>query len=379
MIKDLFEKKEKKVEYAELIYDLIFVYVIGRNNSLLHSIDGGFIDGSMFIAYVMCTLAVIQIWNYTAYYINLYGRNGIRDHLFLFVNMFLLYFIAQGTREDWQDYHTQYHIAWALILVNLGLQYVIEYRNHKSEPYHKRRIKSMAAILFAEALIVLADIPLFKATGTTYLSLGATVFGMVAVSLAGRKSCSSMVDFSHLSERAMLYVVFTFGEMIIGISGYFDGGLSFNGIYFSLMAFLIVAGLFLSYEVMYDHIIDREANTNGISFMVFHIFIIFALNNITAALEFMQNEEVSLLPKVGFITGSLILYYVFLFLLGRYAKKNCKKDYRKISLLLLLGACFAVLMLVLREYMVINIAVTVLFVYAIFAILFRFAGRVNLK
>ncbi len=26
---------EKKVEYIELIYDLIFVYLIGRNNSLL--------------------------------------------------------------------------------------------------------------------------------------------------------------------------------------------------------------------------------------------------------------------------------------------------------------------------------------------------------
>ncbi len=27
--------KEKKVEYLELIYDLIFVFIIGRNNSLL--------------------------------------------------------------------------------------------------------------------------------------------------------------------------------------------------------------------------------------------------------------------------------------------------------------------------------------------------------
>lgn len=32
------EKEEKKVEYLELIYDLIFVYLIGRNNSLLHHV-----------------------------------------------------------------------------------------------------------------------------------------------------------------------------------------------------------------------------------------------------------------------------------------------------------------------------------------------------
>ena len=59
------EKTEKKVEYLELIYDLIFVFVIGRNNLLLHHFSGGFIDGGMFAAYTVCTLAVIQIWSFT--------------------------------------------------------------------------------------------------------------------------------------------------------------------------------------------------------------------------------------------------------------------------------------------------------------------------
>ena len=34
--------QEKKVEYLELIYDLIFVYLVGRNNELLHELSGGF-------------------------------------------------------------------------------------------------------------------------------------------------------------------------------------------------------------------------------------------------------------------------------------------------------------------------------------------------
>ena len=33
-------------------------------------------------------------------------------------------------------------------------------------------------------------------------------------------------DFSHLTERIMLYIVFTFGEMIIAIADYFKGGFS---------------------------------------------------------------------------------------------------------------------------------------------------------
>ena len=44
-------KEEKKVEYIELIYDLIFVYLIGRNNSLLHAIQDGFIQPGAFLTW----------------------------------------------------------------------------------------------------------------------------------------------------------------------------------------------------------------------------------------------------------------------------------------------------------------------------------------
>ena len=53
--------KEKKVGYVELIYDLIFVYVIGRNNALLHNFESGFVEPGSFAAYIMTTLAVIRI------------------------------------------------------------------------------------------------------------------------------------------------------------------------------------------------------------------------------------------------------------------------------------------------------------------------------
>ena len=180
MIEQLFESKEKKVEYIELIYDLIFVYIIGRNNALLHIFENGFVAWPAFFAYVLTTLAVIQIWNYSTYYINIYGRHSVREHVFLFVNMFLLYFIGEGTRVDWQGFHTQYHVAWALILINIGVQYLIELRHHEERGNQKQIIR-MAVILLVEAMIVLADIPLYQATQTTWLSLIAIVFGVAAV------------------------------------------------------------------------------------------------------------------------------------------------------------------------------------------------------
>ena len=95
------------------------------------------------------------------------------------------------------------------------------------------------------------------------------------------------------------------------------------------MGFLIVVGLFLSYGMLYDHIIDREKKTNGLGYMFLHIFIIFAMNNITNGLAFMREEEISLVPKIAFLVGSLVLFFAFLFALGyQYARSVCRRYWR---------------------------------------------------
>ena len=366
------EKEEKKVEYLELIYDLIFVYIIGRNNSLLHHTADGRIQGEMFLAYLLCTLAVIQIWNYSTYYINLYG---VREHIFLFGNMFLLYFIGESTNEHWQSFHTQYHAAWALILINIAVQYIIEYRNHKGDKALQKNIRQVIFTLLSEAAIVAAMIPLFKSTGVdaSYVPI---LWGVVITMLSGRGGGERSVDFAHLSERAMLYVVFTFGEMVIAISGYFEGRFSGTNIYFSLMAFLIVVGLFLSYGTFYDRAIDREQETNGLWYMLIHIFIIFALNNITTSLDFMREDSVQLRPKLGFLLGSFVTYYLFLFLTRRYAKKTCRPPVSFYIRMVLLAGSFVGLMLIFRENMWVNIALSVVYVFVLYGIIYRI-GRWN--
>lgn len=378
MLNTLLQPKEKKVEYVELIYDLIFVYIIGRNNSLLHNFSNGFVDPGSFLAYIMTTLAVIQIWNYSTYYINIYGRHGVREHVFLFINMFLLYFIGESTRSDWQGYELQYHIAWALILFNIAVQYLLELRNHSQSPESRKGMIIMASILLCEAIIVAVDIWVYQVWETSWLLLAAILLSMCAVFVFRQRKGQGFVDFPHLSERAMLYVVFTFGEMIIAIASYFEGAFSLRDTYFALMAFLIVAGLFLSYGVFYDHIIDREQRTNGLYYMFLHIFIIFALNNITNGLEFMAEEEISLIPKIVFLVGSFVLFFFFLFALGaRYAKARFKKYDRFCLFAVLISAAFAVLMYLLRNNMMLNIALSVVFVFSLFAMIYHYGKEMD--
>lgn len=368
--------QEKKVEYLELIYDLIFVYMIGRNNSLLQNFENGFVSPKAFFAYVLCTLAIIQIWNFTTFYINMFGRNGVREHIFLCVNMYLMYFIGESTRTDWYQYQTQYHIAWGLILVNIGIQYLIEMRNHKADFWNQDIIRRMCITLFIEAtLVFIAGIP-NPVLGEVFSAL-AIAAGIALTAFSRKKSISgSNTDFPHLTERAMLYVVFTFGEMIIAVATYFagDGNWNWNTIYYSLMAFLIVVGLFLSYEIIYDKLINREGEYDGMLYLALHIFIIFALNNITSSLEFMREEEIALLPKMLFLVISVIVYFVFLFSLKRYVKVSCIVNRRFMMILCGATIAFIILMLLLREQMIINILITVIYVFSVFALIYT-AGK----
>ncbi len=362
------ETSEKKVEYLELIYDLIFVYLIGRNNSLLHAVKDGFVPAGNFLTYILCTLVIIQIWSITTLFINRYGTNGVQEHIALFVNMYLLYFMADGTRLHWQQFFLRYNLAWALILANLTLQHWLKYRAAcQSMPWVKEQLLHQTRMLGVMVLIILVSIPLYSATGIPFSPL-AMVYGIVA-SIAGRDINSLVaVDFRHLTERVMLYVVFTFGEMIIGIAGYFggDGNITWNTIYFSLMAFLIVVGLFLSYEFVYDHIVDRDLQTNGTVYMFIHIFLVTAQNFITTALEFMQEPSVAALPKNIFLTASFLMYYVFLSQTAKFAKFKPGEGQRIYRDLAIGCAIFVALMALTYRNGAVSIAISVIFIYGVF-------------
>ncbi|MBR6480014.1 MAG: low temperature requirement protein A [Clostridia bacterium] len=364
---NIFEKQEKKVEYIELIYDLIFVYIVGRNNSLLHNFENGFVAPLSLLAYILCTLAIIQIWNFSTFYINMFGRNGAREHIFIFVNMYLLYFMGQGTRTDWVAFQAQYHIAWALILLNIALQYFIELNNHKADVWNRDLIKRMISTLCIEAAIIL--IAAFVNPKLSFiLSAVAIVCGIALTGFNRNKSPGGKTDFAHLAERAMLYVVFTFGEMIIAVSSYFvgDGGFDISVIYFSLMAFMIVVGLFLTYGFFYNRLLDTEGDFDGMLYMAIHIFLIFVLNNITAALEFMREEHVDLVPKMIFMIASAVAFFVLLFPLSFYSKCGCRPTKKQIAAFAGITAAFTLLMLLLKENMYLNILITDLFIFSMF-------------
>ena len=369
----MIEQKEKRVQYLELIYDLIFVYIVGRNNSLLHTYQGGFVALPSFYAFILCSLAVIQIWNYSTFYTNMHGKNGLRDHIFMFVNMYLLFYVAEGTRVHWNNFAIQYHAAWALILINIAVHYILEKKNQENNPGAVKLINGLLIALFGEAALILIDIPVYLLTKQTIVGV-AIVYGLlVTVFTAGRVK-GVTVDFGHLAERAMLYTVLTFGEMIIVLAFYFKGEFEFSTIYFATMCFFIIVGLFSCYEIMYNFILDKERKSGSVIYMLIHIFLIFSLNLLTASLEFMKDEYIRLIPKLLLLIGSYVLFFTCLFLLILFAKGKAGRSKRFFISYGVSSAAFIVSMILTRELMYVNIAINVLYVFLIVFLLYRYRG-----
>ena len=225
-------------------------------------------------------------------------------------------------------------------------------------------------LLALQAALVFASIPLYAATHIS-LSWLALLVGFAAAIFTERIDALIPVNFEHLSERVMLYIVFTFGEMVVAIAEYVEGGFGVNTVYFSLMAFLIVGGLFLSYGVLYNHIIDRERQTTGTAYVLIHIVLVVALNNITAALEFMREPAVNDVAKNSFLVASFLAYYVFLFFIGRFAREGYRADGGYFARLAALSAAFALVMALFYRNSWVSIAASVLYVYGVFGMIVR--------
>ena len=356
------DKEERKVEYVELIYDLIFVYLVSRNGSLLHTVQNGFIAPSAFLTYLASTLAILQVWYLSTLYINHYGDGSLREHLMLFFNMYLLYYMADGIRADWGTMYFRYNGAWTLILLNMAVQYFRMGRAECAESDCHGHRHRHALMLVIEAVIVLLSMPVYAYTGIA-LAPWALVFGGAALLLTRNVDQKLLVDFPHLAERVMLYIVFTFGEMIMGITGYFDDGFSASSVYYSLMAFAIVVGLFSGYGHYYNHLMDPERKTSGNAYMMLHIVMILALNNITAGLEFMQESEFQPVPKTIFLTASILLYYLCILATQRYARVQVASMRSFLWKFLICVIVYCVVTALCYQQPMVSIALTAAFIY----------------
>ena len=304
------------VSNIELFYDLIFVYCISVMTSLCHHVHGDFLDLDTWSTYMFSFLVILQIWFYTTLLMNRYGDRSGWDNACLFVNMFLLYFMASGVRTDWENSIFTFNISWALILANLMVHWAAKrLRYDNLEDIDKVIMNRTLIVLGTQLAIVL--VAAFLPTAQSRISSWAgLIFGvaMWGSQTAYRKKPSR---FGHVAERCSLLVIIAFGETIVAISSYMTTSTS---LIYPVLVFALVVGLFLIYIYEHDNMLNHHKKTSGIGYMTISFWIILIIGNLTVALEYMPMEEIAFIPKSIYLTVCLVLYLLTSFLLGSHNK-----------------------------------------------------------
>lgn len=136
------------------------------------------------------------------------------------------------------------------------------------------------------------------------MPLAAFAFGWLVLAQNGRLA-EKPARFDHLAERCSLLVIVTFGEMIVGITGYMEGS---PDVLFAFLVFVFVVGLFLMYFFDYDYMLDHHREGPGVGFMLLTAWIVFVLGNITVSLEYLPEEGIDASVKGAYLASALCVY-----------------------------------------------------------------------
>ena len=343
------------------------MYSLRTINALFHAYKHSFPPMSAIQTFLFLTAVVMQVWMFTTMFFNRYGRKALRDYISIFINMYLLYYMASGSNHHWLDHYIRYHGAWALIMLNLAYRSWDKLRFAPHLDDIDRRILGANVVHhLIECGIILVSIPVHETTGVV-LSPLALIYGYVAKASEFRAYKARPCDFPHLAERNLLLVILTFGEMIIGIASFFEAG---KNVLLNIISFLIVIGMFLSYGFFHDNVLDHHRKTSGLGFLAIHVIMILAINSTTIALELLARPLVPLLPKTMWMTSMLLVYYLCLLATERYAKEHLRTNrFKFIGFVLSILAAYLCLMLLAGHNQLVGAFITLVFVYGIFALL----------
>lgn len=247
---------------------------------------------------------------------NRYGDHSAGDNVCLFVNMFLLYFLASSINAGWENSIFTFDTAWALILANLLIHWLLKRLCYDNLDADDKAIMNRTVFVLAIELVIVVVAIFLPTEESVWLSWIALMFGG-AIFLHSKTYDRKPARFSHLVERCSLLTIIAFGETIVAIAAYMS---DFASIWYPILVFALVIGLFLVYIYERDHMTDHHKNTNGMVYLTITGWIILVIGNITVGLEYMPMDEVALGPKSTFLSAGLVLYLLTSFLLGFYNK-----------------------------------------------------------
>ncbi len=249
----------KRVSMIELFYDLVFAYMISQATELLHHLEHGVVSPLSFIIFAVVVIVFINSWMFQSVFTNRYGESSWQDILFYFLDMGILLYMSNAFSET-DFYHLQrFFLAAGLLSLTLMIEYLIVY--FKSNNQNDKAIARTFALILLLRTVTLFIGGFFDNHIGRWVAFLGIIISWLLPATTGKYTRRHPIIFSHILERLTLLIIITFGETIIGIADYFKPE---NFGLVSILIFLIVATLYFSYIVEFDHLInEKQRNETG--------------------------------------------------------------------------------------------------------------------
>lgn len=333
----------KRVELIELFYDLIYVYAISRLTALLEEPSGGIIPAMDAFQYLVTSFVILQAWLYLTNYVNRFGQWRWYEYAIVFLNLTATVYMTNTISHDWSHMALPFSIAMLIMLLCVALLYLIQWIRGDASQGAARNSLSILLIVCTIYLIAILCSRFGKTGATLFLDVVAVFTGAFLPFFRKGNFQVEIINFPHLVERFELLTIITFGEAVVGMTGYFRIH-DFSPA--PVLVFGVILSLFGSYVVQIHQMLEHHQVTRALPLMFSHYFIVISINLITVGLHLLQNNETDPLFLCALLILSLLVYFVSLMANHIYYKPGyrfSKTDGLVMGSLLLAGSVIMLL------------------------------------
>lgn len=320
--------KEKPVAQIELFLDLIYVYAISRLTLLVEEPVGGVIPPAGLARYLVVCLVILQAWLYLTNYVNRYGQWRWWEYLLTCVNMIGAVYVANTISASWDEMTLAFNLAMLVMLACVWAMYLVQVllaEQDTGAAKNSLQILSVDCVLYLAAAVASAA---GAHEAVIWLDVAAVLVGAFLPFLLRGHFDPAIISFPHLAERFELLTIVTFGEGVVGMTGYFDvTRLSA----LPVLVFALLLGLFGCYMVQLHDLCDHHRVARALRLMFTHYGVVVSVNLLTVGLHFLENPEADATFTAGLMVVALALFFVSILADSAYYRDGVRLGGRDVA------------------------------------------------
>lgn len=351
----------KKVSVAELFYDLIFVYAIGKIAAIIsHVAPNEVISLEQLFKFFMLYLVFWTIWTYQTVYSNRFFEGRLQDYVVLFFNLFIVIILSQAIHLDFQETFSTFVWSTTCLFISIGIQYFLTY-SRTDQTEMKQVCFPLMVTAFISVLISIVSLFLSSPLNFWVYCISILFVGFFPL-FFGKQLSVVPTNFEHLAERYSLFIILLFGESIIAVAK----TITYQHISLeSLLFFLIIVFMFSFYMIIYSNGINHHLKTAGLTLIHTHLFLFISIGLSTVLLELYIHNHLNRYFFVGLFFLSTAAFLIAALLnLSIYKKETISYTHKYWILFILIWFIAFILSLLVCT----NVLLTLIILISAFAL-----------